>query len=230
MKNLTTAILSVLLFFCSLSTRAGEPFFCVTPGTTLYYERYDSANGKLMQTTLFEIEKQLWQGNNTGVKYAVTMKKANGKPIFGGRTVLDVMYESNGDTHLDFGLTVRSFVKNIFRNLDIKSEGNAAILPANMKPGDKLPDARCVVSSGALKLTIDVIERTVLREETITVPGGTFTCIVAREHKIEDAPLHHVDTWSDSWYVPGIGYVRHDVYDAKMKLLCSEVLIRKENL
>ncbi len=228
MKNLTCLLVSFVLLFSAFSAKAGEPFFCVTPGTTLYYERYDTDNNKLMQTTFFEIDSKVPQGENSLVKYFVTMKKANGRPIFGGRTALEIIFGKSGETHMDFGLSVSSFIKNIFKNMELRVEGNAAVLPAVMKPGDKLPDAHCVVRAGAIKLTIDVVERTVLREETITVPGGTFKCIVAREHKLEDAPFHHVDTWSDSWYVHGIGYVRHDVYNSKMKLEASEILINKK--
>jgi len=228
MKNLTCLLVSFVLLFSAFSAKAGEPFFCVTPGTTLYYERYDTDNNKLMQTTYFEIDSKVPQGENSLVKYFVTMKKANGRPIFGGRTALEIIFGKSGETHMDFGLSVSSFIKNIFKNMELRVEGNAAVLPAVMKPGDKLPDAHCVVRAGAIKLTIDVVERTVLREETITVPGGTFKCIVAREHKLEDAPFHHVDTWSDSWYVHGIGYVRHDVYNSKMKLEASEILINKK--
>lgn len=228
MKNLTCLLVSFVLLFSAFSAKAGEPFFCVTPGTTLYYERYDTDNNKLMQTTFFEIDSKVPQGENSLVKYFVTMKKANGRPIFGGRTALEIIFGKSGETNMDFGLSVSSFIKNIFKNMELRVEGNAAVLPAVMKPGDKLPDAHCVVRAGAIKLTIDVVERTVLREETITVPGGTFKCIVAREHKLEDAPFHHVDTWSDSWYVHGIGYVRHDVYNSKMKLEASEILINKK--
>ena len=228
MKNLTCLLVSCVLLFSAFSAKAGEPFFCVTPGTTLYYVRYDTDNNKLMQTTFFEIDSKVPQGENSLVKYFVTMKKANGRPIFGGRTALEIIFGKSGETHMDFGLSVSSFIKNIFKNMELRVEGNAAVLPAVMKPGDKLPDAHCVVRAGAIKLTIDVVERTVLREETITVPGGTFKCIVAREHKLEDAPFHHVDTWSDSWYVHGIGYVRHDVYNSKMKLEASEILINKK--
>ncbi|MBP5389696.1 MAG: hypothetical protein J6Y27_05060 [Bacteroidales bacterium] len=58
-------------------------------------------------------------------------------------------------------------------------------------------------------------------------PFAVFDCLVAREHKVEDAPIHHKDTWSVTWYAPGIGYVRHDSYDKKMRLLSSEVLFTR---
>ncbi len=42
---------------------------------------------------------------------------------------------------------------------------------------------------------------------------------------IMPAVMHPGDTWSDTWYAPGIGYVRHDSYNYKMELLSSEILV-----
>ena len=215
----------VFAFLATCLAKAQEPFFCVTPGTELYYERTSTKNGKLSQTTLFEISSVENKDEGCLVSYCVTMKDHRGKDIFGGRTALTVDVAANGDTYMDFGESVRDFVKNILKDINITTTGNAALLPADMKPGDSLPDAHCELRWGMLSLTLDVIDRKVLRTETITTPAGTFECVVAREHKIENGPMHYVDTWSDSWYSKGIGYVRHDVMDVKKKLKESEILI-----
>lgn len=48
--------------------------------------------------------------------------------------------------------------------------------------------------------------------------------LIIRERKKEDAPLHHLDNYLENWYVPNMGYVRHDVYNDKMELEQTEVL------
>ena len=226
MRRRLSAIIVLLL--CSFAALAQEPYFCVTPGCVLHYERTKVKTGKLSQTTLFEIESAKKSSTGRVVSYYVTMKKAGGTPIFGGRTALSIDIEANGDTYMDFGASVRGFVQNVFKDVEITCTGNSAILPAAMKPGDTLPDAHCELTSGIIKLTIDVTERKVLRQETITTDAGTFDCIVAREHKVENAPMHHFDKWSDTWYAKGIGYVRHDVLDNKMDVEYSEILVRRE--
>ena len=217
-----------ILLMTAVVTMAKEPFFCVTPGCVQYYERTKVKNGKLTQTTLFEIESARAEAGGKVVSYYVTMKKAGGAQIFGGRTLLSVTIDADGTTHMDFGASVRNFIKNLFKDAEINCEGNAAILPADMKPGDTLPEAHCVLTSGILKLTIDVTGRQVLRYETITTPAGTFDCIVVREHKVENAPMHHYDSWSQTWYARGVGYVRHDVLGKNMETEYSEVLISRE--
>lgn len=230
MKNFVLTLSLTLLCAVSTFARSGEPYFCVTPGATLYYERMDFDRNRLAQTTLFEIDSLIT--NSDGSKrlyYHVTMLKRNGRPIFGGRTALTMDISAKGDTDMDFGATVMCFVKNVL-NVDLTAEGTPAIIPADMKVGDTLPDAHCVVRAPIGKLTIDVTERKVLREETIVTKAGTFKCLVAREHKVENAPFHHVDTWSDSWYAPGMGYVRHDILKDDMTIDFSEKLIKTTNL
>jgi hypothetical protein len=53
---------------------------------------------------------------------------------------------------------------------------------------------------------------------------------VVREFKTEKAPLHKKQLWNDSWYVRGVGYVRHDTYDKNMRMLSSEILMRIDTL
>ena len=48
--------------------------------------------------------------------------------------------------------------------------------------------------------------------------------MVVREHKVERGPGHYRNTFADSWYVAGIGYVRHDTYGKNMRLDTTEVL------
>lgn len=220
-------ILSLFFVFFCINALAGEPYFCTKAGSKLHYERYKAGTRKIVQTTDFEIDSLITDngGNRRGF-YGVTMKKNGKKPLFGGRASLTTQVNANGDTHMDFGATVLSFLKNLFPRVRAEVVGTDALLPADINPGDVLPDANCKISLGLLSVTVDVTERKVLRKERISTPAGDFDCIVVRERKKEDAPLHHLDNYLDNWYVPNMGYVRHDVYDEKMVLEQTEVLVK----
>ena len=218
-------ILLFLFLLLGLAARAGEPYFSTVGNRTLYYERYKAGTKTLAQTTTLEIWDIVPNGTGRKVNYGMTLQKASGRTMYGGRSNQVTNIDANGDIRMDLGKAVESVLRNYFPKAKITSSGGYALLPADLKPGDTLPDAHCSLSVAGVKLTVDVTERTVLRRETITVPGGTYECIVAREHKVEDAPMHHSDIWSDTWYAPGVGYVRRDDYDKKMNLETSEVLI-----
>ena len=215
-------LLTVLLF--TLPLLAGEPYFCTRTGTKLYYERYRAKDHKLTQTTLFEIDSY----DGSQVRYAVSLKKANGSDMFGGRALQSAYIADNGDVAMDFGQTVKVFLLNMFPGMKITTSESFALLPQNMQPGDTLPETHCTVKITGITALFDVTDRTVLRREQITTPAGTFDCMVVRERKRENAPLHHHDNWLDNYYVPGLGYVRHDKYDKNMRLQESEVLVRIE--
>ena len=222
-----TIYISLLLFFATVACAyAGEPYFVTVGHRTLYYERYKAGTKTLVQTTTLDFGEVEAVGQARRTHYGMLLCKANGKPLYGGRVPLSVMIAENGDVDMDFGGTVRMVLKNMFPNTKVTSTGIPALMPANMQPGDTLPDSHCVVKAGLIELTVDISGRKVLRRERITTPAGTFDCMVVRERKVEDGPFHHVDVWGDTWYAPGIGYVRHDEYDKKMQLETSEILLQ----
>ena len=221
-----TKYLSLLLVFAAvLCAYAGEPYFVTRGDRTLYYERYKAGTKKLVQTTTLDIDRVEAVGAARRVHYTMTLRKANGSTMYGGPADLSVLIAENGDVDMDFGGTVKMVIQNMFPHAKVRFSGNAALMPLGMQPGDTLPDSHCILKVAGMEVKLDITGRKVLRRERITTPAGTFDCVVARERKQEKAPLHHVDVWSDTWYAPGIGYVRHDEYDKNMRLETSEILI-----
>lgn len=221
-KKLFTAVACLLLW--GLSAWAGEPYFCMQQGRTLFYERRVAASGKLERTTTWIIGDVHAEGTLSRVDYTFALNKPNGSPMYGGPSEMSVLVERDGSVRMDVGGTMKAVFSNMFPNAEIVSAGEPTLLPADMRPGDVLPDARSVVTVRGLKYKTEVTERQVLREERITVPAGTFDCIVVREHKVERGPGRNRTTTGETWYARGIGYVRHDTYDKNLRLETTEVL------
>ena len=155
-------------------------------------------------------------------------RRADGREMYGGRLDLVATIKANGDALTDFGGTVKCVVKNHFPNVDVTSSGDLAVVPVEMKVGDTLPDAHCVVDVSGIQFKVDLTDRTVLRREILATPAGSFDCVVVREHRRENGPMHHNEIWTDTWYAPDIGYVRHDHFSKKLRLESSEILVREE--
>lgn len=226
MKAIFPIIAALLLGAVSLS--AQEPYFCTMAGHKLYYERYKPDMKKIIQTTTFEIESVRPEGEGRRIEYYLTLRKGNGRAMYGGRSFLSVDVNPEGDVMLDVGATARAILQGLSKSANIKTEGEKTILPSHLHPGDTLPESSCTLSVSGIKLRIHIRDRKILREETITTPAGTFDCIVTRERKIENGPLHHLNNWLDNWYARGVGYVRHDIYDKDMEFEGSEILVRIE--
>ena len=144
--------------------------------------------------------------------------------MYGGPVSLSARLAQNGDVLMDISASLSSVFKNIFPNLNVSSEGSSTVLPSDMTAGDVLPDASCVVRAGALRYTVTVSERKVLRKETLSTPAGVFDCIVVSEHKVEKGPGRNRTTTAHTWYSRGIGMVRHDTYDKDSVLETIEIL------
>lgn len=222
------AITLSLFLVTGLAAMAGEPYFCSQKGVKLHYERYKAGTSKVVQTTLVNVTGVKTNGAARTVDYWMSVRKADGREMYGGRLDLITQIKENGDVLTDFGATIKCVVRNHFPNVKISSSGDLAVVPSEMHPGETLPKAHCMVEVTGLKYTVDLLERKVLRRETLTTPAGSFDCIVAREHRVENGPMHHNDIWTDTWYAPGIGYVRHDHYDKKFRLESTEILVSIE--
>lgn len=225
MKNNRVIRLSLLLLLLpALSAGAGEPYFCMKPGSTLYYERYDADNGKLRRTTTLQIVSVRQVDMGREVDYTFLLGRPGGAPLFGGPAPMTVAIDPDGGAWMDLGASLKAVLGGLFPKAEMRSEGTPALLPPGMEVGDRLPEAHCTVEVKGAKYRIDVTQRQVLRRERITVPAGTFDCLVVREHKVERGPGRNRTTTSESWYAVGVGYVRHDTFDKNLRLETTEVL------
>lgn len=206
------ALLLLLLLATGLFARAGEPYTCMQPGRTLTYERTRAGSGRLERTVTMEYTGVRREGGNTVVEYVFTVRGPGGGELYGGATPMTTTVRADGTTEQDLGASLQAVLHNMFPGAAQSVRGTPALIPAELKPGDRLPDAHSSVKTGILTHTMDITGREVLRFERITVPAGTFDCVVLREHKVERGVGRNRDTVSENWYAPGIGPVRHDSY------------------
>ena len=219
-------LLLILLLLAGLSVRAGEPFTTTTAGRTLVYER-TKANGNVEYTMTMKYTGVRHEGGKTILDIIFTIKSPAGKELYGGAAPMTTTVTADGTTEQDLGASLKAVLHNMFPGAVQEVESVPARLPLNLKQGDRLPDAHCRVRTGVLVHTMDITGREVLRTERITVPAGTFDCVVLREHKVEHGIGRERDNICINWYAPGVGPIRHDSYrdvNGNLKLNAREVL------
>ena len=215
-----------LLLLAGMTARAGEPFSCMEPGRTLRYER-TKAGGRLERTTTMAYTGVRQEGSARIAEYIFTMYGPGGNELYGGATPMSTTVLADGTVEQDLGASLKAVLHNMFPGAEQSVETTPARLPSDLRPGDRLPDARCSVRTGVLTHTIEMTEREVLRFERIRVPAGEFDCVVVREHKVEHGLGRNRDTVSENWYAHGIGPVRHDSYrcsKGQLRFEATEVL------
>ena len=211
LKRLLICFLAILAALGSTAQPKG--YFCSTKGMSLRYERYSPDNSKHWWTntvTINDVQKNADGSLEITVSANIVPRKAT-PPVKG--TVKTKSYlHADGTIEVNISEAAAIAAKKRFAAFNFTSSGGTSIMKATAKPGDKLEEIHAEVVWSGIKYNIDYTERSVVKKETITVPGGTFECIVIKEHKAESAPLYKRERITYTWYALGYGMIKHDSY------------------
>ena len=206
-----------------LDKDAKEPFFCERPGAVMRYERRFADNNKLKWTQEMSILDVSETEQGKRVSYKSEFRGKSGKLMYGGPVSLEMLVFPNGDIGMDLSASLKSVASNYVSDSMIKGEPCFSVLPSSMKEGDLLEDAVFEVTVAGLPCKVSVTDRKVVGRERITVPAGTFDCVVVLEHKSQRLGKLVV-SYAYTWYAAGIGMIRHDTY-VKGSLKTTERLV-----
>lgn len=223
MKHFILTLLAVLI--ASGAFAQPKAYFCTDKGMTLRYERYDSNNGKHWWTQTTRIDDV--RGREDGsyeIVFTSNVKSDKVKSPVKGDLTSKAIIHSNGTVDINISEAVALAAKNMFSAFNFRARGGISSLKAAARPGEIIADIHGAVDWKGIKYTLDYTERSVLRRETVTVPAGTFDCIVVKEHKVENSPLRKRDRITLTWYALGYGMIKHDSFFLDGKQECSEQL------
>ena len=217
---------AVCLFFflCAFCIDAySQGYFCDKEGTTFEYVRKEVKDGSFvwrLKGTVIEVSDKDAHKQCT---MESVFSKQNGKPLYRSSVFQTVVInKQTGDVSIDVAGAMASYIK-ARAGLTADCTSVFSTLPVDAKPGDELESVSAQAKVGPLTYELKITERRILRRETLSVPAGTFDCIVLEEHKVESGPGHHRDVINHTWYCKGFGYIRHDTY-IKGVLDTSEIL------
>ena len=216
------AFLIFLAFFAVNSGVSAQGYCCDRQGARLEYVRKNIKDGSTEWRHTVNVKEVTKGSDGTKVTSASTFLKANGKPYYKGDIIEEVVLKPNNDVWVDMRAVTINYVKGRF-GLNATADAAPSIIPADMEPGDTLPQVSGKGKVSLITFSYRIWDRKVLRRETISLPAGKFDCIVLEEHKLETGPGHNRDVLNHTWYCKGIGMVRHDTY-INGKLDTSETL------
>ncbi|MDO6761347.1 hypothetical protein Q4566_14135 [Tamlana sp. 2_MG-2023] len=220
--NMTLKTLSTsLLFFGILmnsdlsSAQDCSDYFPFDQGTKYEISHYDKKN-KLQSTDNYEVVAN--SGNQATVH--TVMRNAKGEETINAK--YDMVCDAD-KVSIDFNklMSEKMTSEMAGKDIDVDIDGTMMVIPNNLKVGQTLPDniLNLKVSSSAMNMNfkIKVYNRKVVGEEKITIPAGTFDCMVI-EHDSEINMLITKHTKSKQWIAKGAGIVKQETYSKKGKL------------
>ena len=221
MKRFLSIALAMVVSFCAFAQN--EAYFCTRPGAVLRYER-NEAGGK-EKLVYIRIQKNTSYDASTGkVRFTNDMLKPNGESYLKSPLSMVASVSSDNNVIMDVGESAAAIIKMLVPDKPVKATGGKSVLRGDMKPGDVLPDVNISISAMGMEFKSTVTDRKVVRFEKLRTKAGEFDCIVVREYKTEKGMGISKVKINDTWYAKGVGMVRHDTYDKKMKLQTTETL------
>jgi len=145
-----------------------------------------------------------------------------------GKEVVSVDYEMQCDDSGAVSVDMKAFLPpELFSAYagqhDIAIESTALSFPDSMTAGQALPDAHLTANLtgsgggpsplGDIKIRVDLHDRRVVGQESVTVPAGTFDAwkITSKSTIVTHMVMKiSVATSATDWYVPGLGIVRSE--------------------
>lgn len=211
MKKLFALLIVLIIGGNSLYAQC-DKLFDFKEGTTWEWTNYDK-KGKVVSKTNQKVDKVETIDNGLKITLTSVISDENGE-VF-PPVSMDMICE-NGVVYYD----MKKFVPDQYLNdpeneTSIKIEGTNLEMPGDMKAGDILKDASVKMTIGgtgspmAINMTVDVINRKVEAEESLTTPAGEFDCtIITQTVKTKLMMTFQMD--SKEWYSPGVGMVKSE--------------------
>jgi hypothetical protein len=120
-----------------------------------------------------------------------------------------------------------------FEDMEMEISGTDIELPNDLELGQVLPDANIAMkmsmSGMNMTSTVDMVNRKVEKQETITTPAGTFDCYVIYSENESKMMMANQTFPSRLWLAEDVGMVKQESFNKNGKLMSSTVLTALSN-
>jgi len=221
-------VMIVLVAIFTTGLYAQNNFFAQRKGMVLTYREYD-AQKRTTGHSVMTIKDVKGSGKNMTITYGMESLDSNRKRPKDsiGERLLKV--EIKNDILF---INMNHFIPADMSQQGVKMEitGNVPMeLPSNLKAGDKLKNASVTMTMdlGIMKTTnvFKMTDGKCLAVEDVTVPAGKFKCHKITQTVSTSAMGVNIVTRTVSWYSPGFGTVKQEIYDSKNNLTSTTELI-----
>lgn len=220
------------LLFIGLAFLLGLPvtgqncskYYPMEEGTTLEYTSYNG-KGKTQGSVSYTVNNVIDDGSTTKATMVMKYMDDKGKEAF----TSEFTYSCSGNTvTIDYESLMSNQMLEQFSDMEMEVSGTDIELPNDLEVGMELPDANVIMKmsmSGInMNSQVDMINRKVEKQETITTPAGTFNCYVIYSENESKMMMTSQNFPSRLWLAEDVGMVRQETYNKNGKLMSSTEL------
>ncbi|MGB5819883.1 MAG: hypothetical protein WBG90_10410 [Saonia sp.] len=221
-----TLIALCLISFISSSVIAQNcsRFYPMEEGTNFQYTSYNK-KGKTEGTADYKVTTVADNGDTTTATMDISFTDNKGKKVYDQ----DYTFSCTGNmVRIDYESLVPKQMMEQYKDMEMEITGTDIELPNDLSVGQELADANVTlkVSMGGMNMntTVDMLNRKVERQESVTTPAGTYNCYVVYSENQSKMMMAKHTFPSRVWLAEGVGMVKQETYKKNGDLMSSTVL------
>ena len=230
MKTKSLLVLFFLIGIISLTAQDNcSKFYPMTEGVSMEYTNYNK-KGKVEGISSYKVTETNTVGSTTNATMAINLKDEKGKEIYS----TDYKLSCTGNmVTLDYESLLPSDMMNQYGDMDIEISGNDIEIPNDLSVGQNLNDANVTMKIGMsginMNIAVDMLNRKVEKQESVTTPAGTYDCFVVYSENQSKMMMANQVYPSRVWLAEGIGMVKQETYKKNGDLMSSTILTAYSN-
>lgn len=216
MKFFLSFLFAAVFAAVSMAQTTCQGYFAFDNGATLEYSTYDKKGALQLQSV-----QKIVKVENTAdgaVEAVIDTKTTDSK----GKSPMEGQFKvrcKDNTLIMDMSSMLGPQGASAFANLEVSITGDDLQLPANLTPGQTLPDASAQIKAGTggvslITMNMTIRDRKVVAKETLQTPAGSFEC-VKMTYVAETKMLGTKAIETAIWYADGVGMIRQESYDKK---------------
>lgn len=217
----------ILLSFAISKSQDCFSYYPNKVGAVSEYTNYDDKDKKTSISTS-KIEKFFTSGDTSYVRVYSEIKDVKTDSIT--KTTYNVGCKDNV-LYLGF----QNFgTMNTQNNMSMEIQGDYISLPSKLQVGQSLANGLFTIifkSAETVMFTtqVNITNRKVENQETITTPAGTFDCFVISYQTDTKMAFIKSKSFTKQWYNTKYGLVKTEIYNEKNKLISKQILTKVDN-
>jgi len=224
MKKIIFLFGLILLTSSYVEAQNCSKYYPMIEGATFQYTNYGK-KGKAEGVATYKVTNVTTNGDATSATMTIELKDEKGKEIY--KTNYNFTCTGNMVT-VDYKSLVPSSMFEQYEGMEMDISGSDLELPNDLSVGQQLSDANVSVKismSGInMNTTVDLVNRKVEKQESVTTPAGTFDCYVIYSDNIMKAMMVKQSFPSRVWFAEGVGMIKQESYNKNGKSMGTTVL------
>jgi len=226
MKKILVALCLILFVTPPATAQNCSKYYPMIEGATFQYTNY-SKKGKKEGVAEYKVSDVNTSGDVTDATMSIDLKDEKGKEIY----KTDYKFTCKGNmVTIDYESLIPSSMLQQYKDMEMEISGTDLELPNDLSVGQELSDANVSVKismSGInMNTTVDMVNRKVEKQESVTTPAGTFDCYVIYSENKMKAMMVKQTFPSRVWFSEGVGMIKQESYNKNGKLMGSTVLTK----